>query len=94
MSAGIYKGYKAAGADFLAYRMRHIFTQIETPADIALHNDTLKEVLEIIEGAEEGFFETLANDMLYTKIDRKKRFLHRLAARVLNFGMQSKGQGT
>jgi len=83
-----YKAYRQAGADFLAVRMTRIFTKIETEEDKVLHNDMLKDVLEIIEGGEVAFFKTLAEDMLFTRVDRKKRFFVRLASRVLNWGLR------
>ena len=89
MGKGIHVAYMKAGADFLAYRMQRLFTKIETPEDIALHNDVLKEVLLIVSGKEQEFFKTLAEDMLYTKVNRKKRFFMRLASRVLNIGAET-----
>ena len=82
-----YTAYRKAGADFLAFRLTRIFTKIETEEDKILHNDMLKDVLEIIKG-EPAFFKNLAEDMLFTKVDRKKRFFVRLASRVLNWGMR------
>lgn len=84
----VYKAYRSAGSDFLAFRLVRIFTKIETEEDKVLHNDMLKDVLEIIEGGEQPFFKTLADGMLFTKVDRKKRFFTRLASRILNWGMR------
>jgi len=84
---GIFVAYQKAGANFLAYRLGKLFTKIESVEDQALHNDVLAEVLQIIQGKEQAFFKTLAEDMLFTKVDRKQRFLVRLAKRILNFGM-------
>ena len=84
----VYKAYRHAGPDFLAYRLTRIFTKIETEEDKVLHNDMLKDVLENIAGGEKPFFKTLAEDMLFTKVDRKKRFFTRLASRVLNWGLR------
>ena len=83
----VFRAYKSAGADFLAIRLTRIFTKIETEEDKVLHNDMLKDVLGIIKG-EPAFFKTLAEDMLFTKVDRKKRFFTRLASRVLNWGLR------
>lgn len=91
MSEGLYKAYQKAGPDFLAYRMGKLFVKIETPEDIALHNDILSEVLQIIEGHETTFFKGMADYLLYPKINRRKRFLFRLAERILHIG-QMKGQ--
>ena len=86
MSTGIHKAYMAAGPNFLAVRLGRIFTKIETEEDRILHNDMLADVLKMIEGKEQTFFRTLAQGMMYQKVDRKKRFLLRLAQRVLSVG--------
>lgn len=88
MSQGLYKSYQRAGPDFLAYRMEKLFVKIETPKDIALHNDILSEVLRIIERRETTFFKDMAEMVLYPKINRRKRFLFRLAERILHIGQQ------
>ena len=62
-----YRAYKNAGADYLGTRMAlRIFTKIESEEDKVLHNDMVKDVLEIIEGGEVPFFKTLAEDMLFS----------------------------
>ncbi len=90
---GLYVLYKQAGASFLAYRLTKLFNRIETPEDQALHNDVLAEVMQIIEGSEQQFFKAWAEDILYTKVNRRKRWLYRTASRILNIGQQ-KGQRT
>ena len=82
--------YHRAGQEFLAYRLANLFVKIETPADIALHNDVLAEVLQIVEGEETGFFRDMAGIILYAKEDRKKRMLFWIAGKILNTG-QKKG---
>ena len=86
MSTGTHKAYAQAGPNYLAVRLGRIFTKIETEEDKILHNDMLKDVLEIIQGKEQTFFRTLAQGMMYQKEDKKKRFLLRLAQRILNVG--------
>jgi len=86
--SGIYKAYRAAGADFLALKLCKVFTRIENVEDQALHNDMLKDVLEIIEGEELSFFKSLAEWMLYQKVNKKKRFLYHVACRALVYGMK------
>ena len=85
---GIYRGYHKAGQDFLAYRLAKLFVKIETPSDIALHNDVLFEVLQIVEGDEKSFFKDMAHIILYQPVDRRKRFLFRVAGAILNIGMK------
>ena len=88
---GLYSLYKQAGPNFLAYRLTKLFTRIETPEQQALHNDILEEVLQIIEGGEQQFFKSWAEDILNVKVDRRRRWLFRTALRILNIG-QVKGQ--
>ena len=94
---GLYVLYKQAGANFLAYRLTKLFNRIETPEDQALHNDVLAEVMQIIEGKEQEFFKQWAADIFmdihYVRVNRRKRWLWRVASRILNIG-QSKGQRT
>jgi len=85
---GIYRGYRQAGQDFLAYRLAKLFIRIETPADIALHNDILAEVLQIVHGEEKGFFKDLAGIILYKRDKPQKRFLFRVAGKILELGMK------
>ena len=87
---GIYRAYHQAGADFLAYRLGKLFTKIETPADIALHNDVLEEVLQIVCSEEKSFFRAMAEAILYQPANRQKRFLFKMACTVLQIG-QKKG---
>jgi hypothetical protein len=83
-----YTAYRSAGADYLAVRLTRIFTKIETEEDRVLHNDMVLDVLTIIKGGNHAFLKGLAEDMLFTKVDRKKRFFVRLAKRILNWGMR------
>jgi hypothetical protein len=90
---GIYRGYQSAGQDFLAYRLAKLFVRIESEADVALHNDVVSEVLQIVYGEEKGFFRDLAGIVLYKdkyKVELRKRFLFRVAGQILNIG-QKKG---
>ena len=85
---GIYRAYQSAGVDFLAVRLSRIFTRIENEEDKVLHNDMLKDVLDIICHDEKGFFRAMAE--LAFKSKGRKRFLFRLAEQVLHIG-QKKG---
>jgi len=85
---GLARAYQSAGQDFLAYRLEKLFVRIETPADIALHNDILAEVLQIIAGEEKGFFKDMAGIILYVGDDREKRFLFRVAGKILQLGIK------
>lgn len=87
---GIYRAYHLAGQEFLAYRLHRLFVRIETPEDIALHNDILAEVLQIIQGEEESFFKDMAHIILYVRDEPRKRLLFRVAGRILELG-QKKG---
>ncbi len=90
---GLVKNYRTAGAGFLAYRLEKLYRKIEGPEDIALHNDILEEVLQMVSGEEEGFFKGLAEILIYTDKKpevRRKRFLFRVADMVLVFGQKNK----
>jgi hypothetical protein len=96
MSKGIYTAYQLAGQEFLAYRLGKLFVKIETPEDMALHNDVLAEVLQIIQGEEQSFFTDMAHIILYVKKDLcpqcskepKKRLLFRVAGKILELGQK------
>ena len=90
MGRGLYKGYHKAGADFLAVKLAKLFTRIETDEDAVLHNDMLTDVLEIIKGEEDTFFKGIAHTTLYEPMDRRKRWVFRIACSILNIG-QKKG---
>lgn len=85
---GLYIAYQKAGEDFLAYRMEKLFVRIETAEDIALHNDILSEVLQMIQGEETQFFKGMAEAILYPKVNKRKRFLLRLAGQILRIGQK------
>jgi len=86
MSRGLYISYQRAGSSFLAYKLERIFTRMETPEDVALHNDILKDVLSMVQGEETKFFMDMAEAILYPKVNRRKRFLFRVAGQILHIG--------
>jgi hypothetical protein len=88
---GLYKSYQKAGEDFLTYRMEKLFVRIETPEDIALHNDILSEVLQMIEGEETQFFRGIATAVLYPRVNKRKRFLFRVAGQIMRIGQKKIG---
>lgn len=61
---GLIEVYKRAGSDFLAYRMQHLLVIIESPRDIALHNDALGELMMLIKDNETFFMKQLAETIL------------------------------
>ena len=77
---GITRLYQTGGPDLLAYRLGRIFTKIETPVDIALHNDVLSEVLDIVNK------DYPTGDMLSPE---ESRMLRTLAEWILNAGNKS-----
>ncbi len=88
-------GYQGAGIGFLADRLERLFARIETPEDIALHNDIAKEIATMVANEklyikqEERFLRDVATIILYCERP-KKRWLFDIAGKVLEFGM--KGQ--
>ena len=90
-SKGLYLNYQKAGPDYLAYRLTRIFIQIENDEDRILHNDMVSDVLTIIQGNETSFFKDMAGLIMYPRINRRKRFLFRLAEQILHIGHKMKG---
>lgn len=84
--------YKEAGADAFAHRLKYLFVPIKTEADKALHDDILRELLLIVDGKERKLLEQITEYVLYKPIKRHKRFLFRMAERILEMGTP-KGQG-
>ena len=82
----LFKMYSNAGRNVLAHRLQHLFHPIKTPADIALHNDILAEVIKIIDGKERSFLQGIIDSVLYKPVKREKRFLVRMAQLVLDIG--------
>ncbi len=87
---GLYISYQKAGVNFLAYKMERIFTRIESDEDAALHNDILTDVLSMVEGEGTQFFRGMADAVLYPRVNKRKRFLFRVADLILQIG-QKKG---
>ncbi len=78
---GITKLYMLGGADLLAHRLSQLFTEIETPEDIALHNDVVREVLEMVNteppseiatSAELALVRRIADYLLYRELTDKQ----------------------
>ena len=93
---GIARLYQTGGTDMLAYRLGPLFSKIETEADKVRHNDALAEVLDLINKdfpnqagmllpSENKLLNFVAEYLLYKKVNRKKRFLFRVAEQILNF---------
>ncbi len=83
----------------MAYRLGHLFTQIETDEQRVLHNHVLAEVMDIINKSypqgemlmqeEKALFDLIAEWLLYPKTSRmRKRFLFRMAEKVMSLGQQ------
>ncbi len=91
--------YQKGGPNLIAYRLGRVFTELKTDADVTLHNDVVREILDIINTGysepgkltkkENNLFKFIAT-LLYQKIDRRKRFLFRLAEWIIRVG-QKKG---
>ncbi len=87
----LYSIYRNAGTGFLAYRLERLFSKIETPADIAIHNEVLEEMVKIIAGKEKAFYKGIFEALFNVRVDRKKRFLFRMAEQILTIGQKKKG---
>ena len=86
---GLFVLYSKAGSDFLAYKLEKIFSRIENAEDMALHNDILKDVLDIVESKETGFFRDMASLILRKKPERQDRFLVGLAKKIIHIGQSN-----
>ena len=97
---GIAKLYQNGGTNLIAYRLLRVFTELKTEAEVTLHNDVVREVLDIINKGyaqagtltkeENNFYKFIATEILYQKVDRRKRFLFRIAEWIIRVG-QKKG---
>ncbi|MDD5010497.1 MAG: hypothetical protein PHQ00_00065 [Phycisphaerae bacterium] len=83
------RGYQCAGSDFLAYKLKRLFMIIETPEDIALHNDILGDVLVMIEPDPATFMKAFA-DMLIERESIPKGFLRKIADKILEISLKRK----
>jgi hypothetical protein len=52
------RAYQQAGHGFLAYRLEKCFRLLKTPEDIALHNDMVEEIFEML-GTESKWIELM-----------------------------------
>lgn len=89
---GLLKAYQGAGEGYLAYRLGRLFTRIETPEDMALHNDILEEVLLLVEHNQGGLINLVANTILFRwtlEKRAKKKFLVQVARRVMQIANSS-----
>ena len=79
--------YMTGGPNLLAYRLGHIFTHISTDDERALHNSALAEVMEMTDdqGQIKSLLQYLSELLLYKK-PRPKRFLFRVAEKILELG--------
>lgn len=60
--------YNNAGREFLAYRLTYVFKQVETPEDIALHNNVMTE-LDVMAGShtKDLFLDIADRILMYSK---------------------------
>ena len=100
---GIAKLYQTGGVNLLAYRLGKVFVFLETPEQVAIHNEVVCEVMDIINKGytqsamltpeENSFLKDMAEVLLYqreNKAEKRKRFLFRVASQILNLA-QRKG---
>ena len=77
--------YLTGGPNLLAYRLGHIFTHISTDDERALHNSALAEVMEMTDDQVKSLLQYITDLLLYKK-PRPKRFLFRVAEKILELG--------
>lgn len=84
---GLFHLYQNGGIEFLGYKLERLFSKIENESDVALHNDIVQDVMLIIgTGEEVNLVRKMADFILYPKVNKRKRFLFRVAEQILNIG--------
>jgi hypothetical protein len=96
----VIRNYRDAGDGFLADKLTHIFKEIKTPEDIALHNYWLKEINFLIG---DNFKDEVSRRFEYAKLlariahavngwpDRTKGFLRKVANQIFFVAQMRKG---
>ncbi len=87
--------YNKAGPNVLAHRLRHIIVIHRTPADTAVFNDIIAEIILILEdeAGSKSFLKGMADLILFKPVNRQKRFLYKLAVLVLEIGQRKGAHG-
>lgn len=89
---GLQKLYLKGGAPMLAYRLNLVFRILETPEQVAIHNEVVDEVLDIINNdypavrtisGEQKQLQDYIAEILLTKRAKRRNFLYRVAVRAL-----------
>lgn len=82
--------YQALGNKYLAYRLQKLFKRLDTPADVALHNDIADEIAIMI-GEDKSniklFLDGIA-DIIVTREPPKKTFLRKVASYILQIAVK------
>ncbi|MFA6281590.1 MAG: hypothetical protein WCY05_03705 [Candidatus Omnitrophota bacterium] len=85
------RAYQQAGHGFLAYRLEKCFRLLKTPEDIALHNDMVEEIFEML-GTENKWIE-LINKMADSTFESPKRkMLKRFSQWIVTIANKSDGK--
>lgn len=82
----IIHGYARAGDDFLAHKLRKVFTLLKTPEDMALHNDMIRDIQSMIGDVGANDLRRSTAGML---INRSENFLLRVANRIKNLSVRN-----
>ena len=79
------RGWCDTSDEFLAENLKKIFSELTTPEDIALHNDMVRQIHDMVEvGTVEGFLIDVAR---YLK-QRPKKYLRGIAGRIKQYSMK------
>jgi hypothetical protein len=89
MSKIIIRGYSQAGDEFLAEKLKKIFSELTTPEDVALHNDMLKDIQAMVGGDGAELRKAVAR-MLLT---RPRKFLQNVANTILTLSLRNRTDG-
>lgn len=81
----IIRGYSQAGEEFLAGKLRKIFSELSTPEDVALHNDMLRDIQTVVGGDGGDLRKAVARIL----IARPKNFLRSVARTIIELSLRN-----
>lgn len=83
------KGYHDSGEDFLALKLKKVFSILKTPGDMQLHNDMVEDMIIIVGGNGDEFRWSLAKILL----NKPRDFLHSAANLIFNISLRNLSDG-
>ena len=80
----IIKGYSQAGDEFLAEKLKKVFQVLNTPADVALHNDMVEDIQMMVADAN-----SLRTNVARILVSKPKNFLLNVAELIRNLSLRN-----